>query len=413
MLFDRIRTQFDLWFRKGDAAPVWASGPSPAPAIRQPLAPVVPVAAFMTAAAHVSGFSASRPVVVREDLFGREPVLRRMNAWLAGKSGSVLLYGPRGYGKTSLARVVGEIADTRGHVVIYASCSSGALFPSLIRPYLEEALPPDELPAIAKREGGTLSIQAVAAELSAYAGPPLLFILDEYDRIESEETRGLVVELIKDIADLNAPVQFLLVGVAADAADILGYHPSINRCVTCVPLTRLDPGAAVELFRLKAGVEGLDPDDEVVTEAVRIAAGSAYHLQLIGQKLVEFGGGDRNLFACALQEMIDDAIRMDARLKLLATQFHHDATRPIYLRRLAQAALGSRDDLITAAALETEMPTYGRASDHSFAAYRDWLVAASVLAPVEIEEVGGVRALRFTNAFAPQLILALDYLAED
>ena len=55
-----------------------------------------------------SAFSANRPVVERDDLYGRREDLARLQARVLDQRGSALIYGPRGYGKTSLVRVFGR-----------------------------------------------------------------------------------------------------------------------------------------------------------------------------------------------------------------------------------------------------------------------------------------------------------------
>ena len=359
--------------------------------------PVAPRAApIAVARLTATEFSANRPVALRDDLFGREADVGRLLSWVVDQGGNALIYGPRGYGKTSLVRVFGEIADSRGHVVLYVSCSRRVDFSALMRLYL------DEIPGAATSslpDSGRLTVQQVAARLASVT-ESLIIILDEFDRIERDDTREDIVELIKDVSDLTASVRFVLVGVATDATAILGYHPSVHRCITCVPLTRLSERAIDELFRRKAAAGGLTIAEAALDDVVRLSAGSAYHAQLIGQKLASraqrtgrarIDAGD---VAAAVGEIVDDAILMDAGLARLAGEMRASASMRGALAALAVAALADPNDLVR---------------DNAAAPCRSF-VAAGLLQRIDSSDAEAP-VFRFPNAFLPQLVLMIEHLA--
>ncbi len=383
--------------------PVSPQMPPPGMPSEPPVAAPVPRAAIGHGA--VSVFSANRPVVARDDLFGRQRDLDRLLAWVLDQSGNALVYGPRGYGKTSLVRVFGEIADSRGHVVLYASCSRGISFDTLMRQYL------GEMPA-ARGAGplpdGPLSVQQVAARLAGATGTSLVFIVDEFDRIERADTREAIVELIKDVSDLTASVRFVLVGVATDVGAILGYHPSIQRCLTSVPLMRLSPHAIEDLFTRKAAADGLIVAPAEVQTVVTLAAGSAYHAQLIGQKLVSEArrGAARRIAAVDVERVIDEllseAVAMDDGFARLARAMRDPATRDL-LVGLARQALADPADLVR---LRDDGSRVGLG--HRLAT----LVDDGILRRAEpADSDTGTDSFRFVNAFLPQLLLMIDHRA--
>ncbi len=368
------------------AAPAIAA--SPAPALR-----AVPASA-------VSVFSANRPVVAREDLFGREPDLDRLLAWVLDQSGNALIYGPRGYGKTSLVRVFGEIADSRRHIVLYASCSRDIAFDALMQTYLRDIpdchLADNGLPPPA-------TVQDVAARLAAVSGTSLVLIIDEFDRIERDDTRQSIIELVKDVSDLTASVRFVIVGVATDASAILGYHPSIHRCITCVPLARLDAPAVREMFVGKARADGLIVGEDEIADVVALTAGSAYHAQLIGQKLVSKArhSGDMRIDARALDlvidEIIDDAMLIDHGVQRLERAMRDRADNALLLQ-LAQRALAGRNDVIDIG--DTEVALLALCAR---------LAGDGIVQPVNPDRPRD--GLRFANAFTPQLLLMIAHRA--
>lgn len=350
----------------------------------------------------VSVFSANRPVVARNDLFGRQRDLERLLAWVLDQNGNALIYGPRGYGKTSLVRVFGEIADSRDHVVIYASCSRNIDFDGLIRSYLEEL--PESVPPAALAAAGPLGVKQVATLLANVTGASIILIIDEFDRIERDDTRQNIIELIKDVSDLTASVRFVLVGVATDATTILGYHPSVQRCITCLPLSRLAPEAIADMFDRKARTDQLVIGDRETETVVQLSAGSAYHAQLIGQKLVsEARQSGRNVVQPAdldrvVDDIIADASLMDDGFSRL-TRLMRGAESRAALIHLARLALAGSGDLIG-------LPD----DDPGAVILRGWcngLVEMGVLQAVD--DGSDVPTYRFKNAFVPQLLLMVDH----
>ncbi|HPU16845.1 MAG TPA: WecB/TagA/CpsF family glycosyltransferase, partial [Polymorphobacter sp.] len=260
----------------GGPLPVATAATRPAPQWLEPAPRAVAPRAATTVvpfAAARSEFSANRPVIERDDLFGRQHDLDQLLSWVLDQSGNALIYGPRGYGKTSLVRVFGEIADSKAHVVLYASCSSQTDFTQLMRSYISEI--PDTPAAQPLPADGVLTVQQVAGRLASVRDISLVIILDEFDRIGRDDTRESIVELIKDVSDLTAAVRFVLVGVATDVVSILGYHPSVHRCLTCVPVARLGHAAVETLFRHKAAADRLSVPDNLVGDIVRLTGGSA------------------------------------------------------------------------------------------------------------------------------------------
>lgn len=371
------------------------------PPVTSAASPKIVALPVITAAhRHRSAFSANRPVVERDDLYGRRDDLARLEARVLDQRGSALIYGPRGYGKTSLVRVFGEVADSLGHLVIYASCSRGVSFDTLLRVYLTELAA--EVGISAPAAEVPLTVQSVAAMLSGLKDHSVVFILDEFDRVERDDTRECVVELIKDVSDLTGSARFLLVGVATDAAHILGYHPSVHRCLSCVPLSRLSDAAIEAMFRDKAGGTAMDIPQSIVEAVVTVVAGSAYHAQLIGQKLAVHGHDapvDGARFAAVLGEIVEDNARIDPVFARLASDFGGSGPGREALLRLADAALFDPEDIIRPDSIAGEqMARFCIGLMDSKV-----LIAAGPLAP------GGYR---FANAFTPQLLTILAHRAD-
>ncbi|MFZ4689200.1 MAG: AAA family ATPase [Polymorphobacter sp.] len=413
-----VRGPGKLRERRPPAGPFGIGGPAAAfvpqapplamvPVVEAPPVPAAPSLAPIplpmkpASAAGVSAFSANRPVVGRDQLYGRQAELDRLLGWVLDQNGNALVYGPRGYGKTSLVRVFGEIADSRQHVVLYASGSRNIDFGTLIRSYLAEIADNGLLPPV--EPDAVLTVQTVATRLAGITGGSVVLIIDEFDRIEREDTRHALIELVKDISDLTASVRFVLVGVATDVDSVLGYHPSIHRCVSSIGLTRLPSSAIEALFVRKAAIDGLSVAPMLIDTIVKLAAGSAYHAQLIGQKLVAQARRDacmiisRDALDKVVDEILLEAAAMDSGFAHNARAMKHPLTRARLLS-LADMALTGSDDLV---ALETEV------DGDAFRPFCDDLVADGVL--YAGASANAAHGYRFTNAFVPQLVLMIQY----
>jgi N-acetylglucosaminyldiphosphoundecaprenol N-acetyl-beta-D-mannosaminyltransferase len=362
----------------------------------------------------VHGFQASRPVTVPEELFGRAGELERLRSTLLDTHRHVMIYGQRGYGKTSLARVFGGLADAAGHVIFYISCERNLSFHQLVIQLVDEIL--SELPAnieLGRRreiwQESLSSIFEIAESLCSIKGGPIIFILDEYDRIGRDDTREGLIELIKNLSDIGAEVKFLLVGVASDAMNILGYHPSIHRCLVCMPLHRLMPESLTQYLTDKSNKLNLNLSEDAIRDVVHVCAGSSYHAQLIGQLLTTYAKSEQgksidsaNLIH-VLQEIVKDAVVMDPGLNALIMRYKSSAAQAKQVMALADMSL-VHEDIISGAKLGK-----GKAAT-ALCKLCDELICDKVLEAAAVAVDGKVRDYRFSYAFAPQILRMVDII---
>ena len=236
-------------------------------------------------------FAATQPVQNRSQLVGRWRELEALISAISEQRAHALIYGPRGYGKTSLVRTFGELADQANHVVVYTSCSHGTDFSALFKPYLEE-VPLDyssrrNTPGLTGRTLAALlpeqfSARQLAEVLGTIEGTRIIFILDEYDRIEDPAIQRGVAELVKDLSDLQARTHLVLVGVAGNVQQLLGFHPSIHRNLVCVGIRRLDETGARGVLETGAAEAGITVAPEAADAVAAMTMGSAYHVRLLG-----------------------------------------------------------------------------------------------------------------------------------
>ena len=166
-------------------------------------------------------FTPTRPIALPDLLSGRLNLLYRLLDDIATPSQHVLLYGNRGVGKTSIARVLAVLAQeegVQGRRSIVVSCDSSDTYGSIWRKVFQEIL-------LAERQLGfdqyhERSIVGRWDPSIAISSPndvrllvgglpnPTTIIIDEFDRIQTDgEASRLMTDTIKLFSDSSTPVQ--------------------------------------------------------------------------------------------------------------------------------------------------------------------------------------------------------------
>jgi N-acetylglucosaminyldiphosphoundecaprenol N-acetyl-beta-D-mannosaminyltransferase len=362
------------------------------------------------------GFVPGKPVTDRKSLVGRKSELEKLTKAILHKRAHALVYGERGYGKTSLVQVFGEIADEHGYAVIYGTCSRQTTYAELLGYYIKELITAKIVPA--DTQAGSAS--GMAAILAAVREQDCLFIIDEYDRIECTATRENIVELAKTLSDTGGRVQLLLVGVAASAEELTGLHPSIHRHVAVIPIRRLSAKDIIRLVREKCLIEKIGIADHIVNDISTVVAGSAYHAQLFGQSLI-MNARSRNEtdvnvddLSAVLAEHVDDECQNDPELAIILAACRDSPAHMNTMAILAQEACASSNDSID---LNLLLSNADEAMIAGIKAYCLDLMRVGVLQQLQGAKLsyGNANTLplyRFTNAFNVQTLKTALFLIE-
>ncbi len=247
-------------------------------------------------AALARAFTPSQPVASVERLAGRDELLSRIIRAVEDQQLHVVLYGDRGIGKTSILRVVAELARGAHYVVHYTSCGEGSEFCATFRDVAAEIklLYDAEVDPTADdvQAGGTLadklpdgsySVSQLTQLFETVSGTRVLLILDEFDRASSPGFRASVAELIKNLSDRSIAVQLLIAGVAANLNELIAQVPSIRRNIVGIPVSVMadaEIGAMVDIAEQHGGVRF---DAAARDGLVRLSGGLPYLAALIGQ----------------------------------------------------------------------------------------------------------------------------------
>ncbi|WHO41170.1 ATP-binding protein [Sphingobium sp. AP49] len=356
-----------------------------------------------------NAFSTAMPVTDRHGLTGRNSELEKLVEAIVVQRKHAIIFGTRGSGKTSLARVFGDLADEAGCVALYGSASGEADFDALFRPFLTE-LPMSGTGQERARKlaEGRLDVAGLASLLVEEVRQRSILILDEYDRVRSETAKQDVATLLKLLTDIHSPVQVVLVGIAGDVDGLIAAHPSLRRHIAP---QRVSPIPRPELERLLASCAdkaGLSVAADGVEALAGAAMGSPYHARLFGMQaalVAEAAGRDRVTSADVdqgLASALEDWAEMSGASHALFTR----ALRETGSGRRMIALAGVVASQMSAISLDRLLRVAGEILGEHPAMEAEATEALARLQPALVPTPGG-ELWMFEDTLAPQFLLLM------
>lgn len=242
-------------------------------------------------------FTPTRPIDAPEFLAGRQELMYQASDAVDTEGLHLLLYGDRGTGKTSIARVLGrklQQPGEGGRRSILISCDSSDDYSSIWRKVSQEIL-------IAESQLGFGHANTAAIIGTANIGDAItdsnsarifvrtlpnetVIIIDEFDRVPTTgDARRLMADTIKYFADTNVRSTIVLVGVAESIGELFGEHQSILRNLAQLPV---EPMAEDELaLIISSGFErsGLEYESGLDRKIAKLSLGHPHYTHLLGR----------------------------------------------------------------------------------------------------------------------------------
>lgn len=239
-------------------------------------------------------FTPSTPITNRDLFAGRQNQMQTLIMVEAQAGHHAVVYGVRGAGKTSLARVAQLIIDPGMRP--YHICHSGDTYESIWRalfraigittptggfgfnptPGTQQTTAESFLPA-------KVDLQAVIDTLARLEamGARITFVIDEFDRPSDPSVRTQIADTVKIIADRSLPVTMILVGVADSIAGLLGEHESIQRSLEQVEMSPMTDVELRDVVTRGMTAAGLEAEPQFVNEVVALSQGLPHYTHLL------------------------------------------------------------------------------------------------------------------------------------
>ena len=274
-------------------------------------------------------FTPTRPIDLPELLFGRRNLLYRLQDDVMTPGGHVLLYGDRGVGKTSIARVLGYLTQESdqpyGRRSILVSCDTFDSFGTIWRKVFQEILLAERQLGFTQYESRSI-IGRWNPEKDVIEGPndvrlligslpnPTVVIIDEFDRVQDPETRLRMTDTIKLFSDTNTPCSIILVGVGQSIEELVSAHLSISRNLDYVRVEPMTLGELVEIIQKGFSVANMQYREGLDFRIAHLSQGYPHYTHLLGlwsgRKAVDRGSSvvDWGDLSQAIPDSIENAM---------------------------------------------------------------------------------------------------------
>lgn len=301
-------------------------------------------------------FRSAKPITDERFLVGRENILTRSNQLLQAEGTHIILFGDRGVGKSSLGNVLLDVFQrTRDDERLYIyRCNADTQLRDMVAGILLfKGKNINEVQRVASKHknnevnlgatigvnavgsisGGGRIVEAVSSEALEVGDRELandpswvaqhihgidgLVFIDELDKVANPEVKHKLATLVKAVSDYReSRLNFVLAGIAQNAAELTAGHPSVQRCLREVPVERLTAEALKKI--IDVGEEGLLSwngsewlplhfDEDVKNEIARLSFGYPYFTQLLATHAAEVAIlKGKNLVTT---DMLDEAVR--------------------------------------------------------------------------------------------------------
>jgi Cdc6-like AAA superfamily ATPase len=242
----------------------------------------------------MSLFSPAAPINEADLFAGRVDQVRRLTEAVSEPGRHAILFGERGVGKTSLAKIFHMIMRGRRNIalqVISKQCGPTDNFTTLWKRVFED------MSFVSAKEGGEerypvadlyvdrqISPDDVLRELGSFnLNQNPLIIFDEFDRLEDIEARRLMSHTLKAISDTGISATVLIVGVAEDINALVSEHQSIERNITEIKMPRMSAEELKEILDRRYARLGMSINGDARWKIITLARGLPTYVHTLGR----------------------------------------------------------------------------------------------------------------------------------
>jgi len=236
-------------------------------------------------------FTPSSPIENAEFFAGRNKQIAALKEVISEKGQHAIMYGLRGAGKTSLANMTLYLFENLMSIKI--TCNRNDTFNAIWERALRKIRFVQTDKTVGFRSSEKTNIfpidvpeqdkitPAEVEQILLNINANMLFIFDEFDMIKSKKVKSRMADMIKLVSDNLTHLTILIVGIADNVTELIGEHPSIERCVKQIEVPLMSDNEAQEMILRNMNFLKLKIQKKVLNKIIDTASGFPNYLHLL------------------------------------------------------------------------------------------------------------------------------------
>lgn len=304
-----------------------------------------------------SVFTPGSPVHRRDLFAGRFDQIMQMTAALSQPGQHVVLYGERGVGKTSLANVLTDFVYPAGDHILESArvnCTTQDDFKGIWLKVLRNAHL--DVPEDWKYQSPDPDdVRFLLADVDQ----PFVIVLDEFDRVDDDETLSLMADTIKALSDHAVGTKVVVVGVATSIDQLIGEHESVQRAIHEILIPRMTESEMSDIIKNGLDAVAMSIEPSAHRAITRLAEGLPHYVHLLALYAAQRAVQDdrERVLDADVKAAIAEAVQRHSLLREYQMAVQSPRPNNLFAKVLVACALAEKNKLgqFTAAAVREPM----------------------------------------------------------